>query len=214
MPESTLSRASSLVRGALFTARNPRVVFNPWYLRRKGMALGENAWISGWVDLALAGRSSCEAGAGLFVPRTMEVRGIDDGRIVIGDNVTVDTGARLHVANSATLSVGDRVGIGPYNILNAFDDLTIGDDTMFGPFININCADHGMETGSAMREQYGEYGPVTIGSDCWLGAMVVVTRGVTIGDGSVIGAGSVVTRDIPPNTIAAGSPCCALRERS
>jgi acetyltransferase-like isoleucine patch superfamily enzyme len=201
------------VRMLAFAIQHPRLVFNPWYLKRRGAVLGEGTWISGWVDLALAARSTFRAGSGLFVPRTIEIRGNDDGCIIVGDNVTIDTGARLHVANKATLSVGDRVGIGPYNIFNAFDDLSIGDDTIFGPFVNINCADHGMDLGTPMREQYGEYGPVSIGRDCWLGAMVVVTRGVTIGDGAVIGAGSVVTQDIPEHTIAAGVPCCAIKER-
>ena len=36
--------------------------------------------------------------------------------------------------------------------------------------------------------------------------------GVTIGDNVVIGAGSVVTRDIPSDTIAYGSPCRVMRE--
>lgn len=36
--------------------------------------------------------------------------------------------------------------------------------------------------------------------------------GVTIGEGSVIGSGSVVTKDIPPNVIAAGNPCRVIRE--
>ena len=35
---------------------------------------------------------------------------------------------------------------------------------------------------------------------------------MTIGDGCVIGAGSVVTRDIPANSLAAGSPCRVIRQ--
>lgn len=193
--------------------KNPRIMFNAWYLRRKGARLGPNAWISGWIDLALAGRSTFETGTGLFVPRTIEVRGNDEGRIVIGDNVTIDSGARLSVANKATLEIEDSVGVGPYNILNAFDDLTIGRDTMFGPFVNINCADHGIEPGTPMRLQYGTYGPVSIGPDCWLGAGVIVTRGVTIGEGAVIGAGAVVTCDVPPYSIACGVPARVINER-
>jgi acetyltransferase-like isoleucine patch superfamily enzyme len=45
----------------------------------------------------------------------------------------------------------------------------------------------------------------------WLGANVVVTSGVTIGDRCVIGANSVVTTDLPPYSIAAGIPARVIR---
>ena len=54
--------------------------------------------------------------------------------------------------------------------------------------------------------------PITIGNDCWLASNAVVCGGVTIGDGCIIGAGSVVTRDIPPNSLAAGNPCRVIRK--
>jgi len=38
-----------------------------------------------------------------------------------------------------------------------------------------------------------------------------VMPGVRVGYGSVLGAGSVVTRDVPPMTIAVGSPARAVR---
>ena len=208
-----LSRIKTALEVAAFGAKNPRVLFNYWRLKRNGVEIGAGAWISGWVDLALAKQSSLAIGERVFIPRTIEIRGNDRGRIIIGDDVSIDSGARLHVANDATLRIGNRVGIGPYNFLNAFDDLEIGDDTMLGPFVNINCADHGMELGKPMREQYGTYAPVIIGSDCWLGAMVVVLKGVKIGNGAVVGAGSVVTRNIPEYTIAAGVPAKVIKER-
>lgn len=54
---------------------------------------------------------------------------------------------------------------------------------------------------------------VVIGNDVWIGARVVIRRGVTIGDGAIIGAGSVVTRDIPPYAIAAGVPARVIKKR-
>lgn len=39
-----------------------------------------------------------------------------------------------------------------------------------------------------------------------------ILGGVTIGDNSVIGAGSVVSKDIPSDVIAIGSPCKVLRK--
>ena len=48
--------------------------------------------------------------------------------------------------------------------------------------------------------------PVVIGSDVWVGARVIILKGVNIGDGALIGAGSVVTKDVPAGAFAAGNP--------
>lgn len=99
-------------------------------------------------------------------------------------------------------------------------EVTIGDDCNFGPNVTIVTPIHPMvaEERRVMLSASGEekhlcYAkPVHIGNDCWLGANVVVCPGVTVGDNCVIGAGSVVTRDIPPNSFAAGVPCRVIRE--
>lgn len=54
--------------------------------------------------------------------------------------------------------------------------------------------------------------PIHIGSNCWIGAGVIILPGITIGDNVVIGAGSVVTKDLPSNVVAVGNPCRVLRE--
>lgn len=48
--------------------------------------------------------------------------------------------------------------------------------------------------------------PITIGKNVWITSKCIILGGVTIGDNSIIAAGSVVTKDIPPNCIAAGNP--------
>ncbi|PIG88564.1 nodulation protein L [Aspergillus arachidicola] len=66
----------------------------------------------------------------------------------------------------------------------------------------------GHDTSILSRRKFVEFGhPVFIGDDCWIGGDVVILPGVTIGEGCTIGAGSVVTKDIPPFSIAMGSPC-------
>ena len=97
--------------------------------------------------------------------------------------------------------------------LTLVDDthIYIGDCTMIGPNVTIATASHPVLP--ELREKGYQYNvPVHIGRNCWLGAGVVVLPGVTIGDNTVIGAGSVVTRDIPANVVAVGSPCRVLRE--
>ena len=39
-----------------------------------------------------------------------------------------------------------------------------------------------------------------------VGANATLLPGVVIGENSLVGAGSVVTKDIPPNKVAAGNP--------
>lgn len=46
----------------------------------------------------------------------------------------------------------------------------------------------------------------------WIGARVIVLRGVTIGRGSVVGAGSIVNRDIPPRSLAVGVSARVIRK--
>jgi len=96
----------------------------------------------------------------------------------------------------------------------------IGDNAFIGPNVTLATPMHPLrpEERNVRRLANGivynlEYGkPITIGNNCWLGANVVVCGGVTIGDGCVIGAGSVVTRNVPPNSLAAGNPCRVIRE--
>ena len=50
------------------------------------------------------------------------------------------------------------------------------------------------------------FAPIRIGSNTFIGINSVILPGVNIGENCIIGAGSVVTKDIPPNTVAAGVP--------
>ena len=87
----------------------------------------------------------------------------------------------------------------------------IGDHTMMGP--NVTLASAGHPILPELREHGYQYNlPIHIGKNCWLGAGVIVVPGVTIGDNSVIGAGAVVTKDIPANVVAVGTPARVLRK--
>lgn len=133
----------------------------------------------------------------------------------------------------ANVVVGSRLSIGEKSWLWAPRSLEIGNDVSIGSGVRIevdgqigDCAliangvalvgrsDHDMHALGVPiryapwvgREPDRLSHPVTIGSDTWLGYGCIVLSGVTIGDSSVIGAGSVVVGDIPPNSIAVGTP--------
>ena len=99
--------------------------------------------------------------------------------------------------------------------LTMVDDtkIFVGDNVMFGPNVVISSATHPISP--ELRIKQAQYNSsIHIGDNVWIGASVVVLPGVKIGNNSVIGAGSVVTKDIPNNVVAVGSPCKILREIS
>jgi len=50
------------------------------------------------------------------------------------------------------------------------------------------------------------FGKIEIKDNCNIGVDVIILPDVTIGENCIVAAGSVVTKDIPPNSIAAGVP--------
>lgn len=90
-------------------------------------------------------------------------------------------------------------------------EIFIGSHTMIGPNATLVATGHPVRPD--LRYQGAQYSlPVHIGENVWIGANVTVLPGVTIGDNAVIGANSLVTKDIPANTVAYGSPCKVIRE--
>ena len=53
--------------------------------------------------------------------------------------------------------------------------------------------------------------PIKVGNNVLIGYRAIIMPGVTIGDNVVIGAGSVVTREIPSNCVAVGTPAKPIK---
>lgn len=79
----------------------------------------------------------------------------------------------------------------------------IGNNVLIGPNVTIVTELHNKDL-ETRRNVYSS--PVVIEDDCWIAVNTLILPGVTIGKGSVIAAGSVVTRDIPPGSVAMGTP--------
>lgn len=62
----------------------------------------------------------------------------------------------------------------------------------------------------AFVTKYNEFIPshskIKIGSNVWLGENVSILKGINIGNNVIIGYGSIVTKSIPNNSVAVGSP--------
>lgn len=87
----------------------------------------------------------------------------------------------------------------------------IGNHTLIGPCCQFYTPQHPMDYLKRREEKEWAY-PITIGEDCWLGGGVIVCPGVTIGNRCIIAAGSMVTKDIPDDSMAAGSPAVVKKK--
>jgi maltose O-acetyltransferase len=88
--------------------------------------------------------------------------------------------------------------------------ITIGDDVQIGPHVQLLTPTH--PTAADLRLAKWEAArPITIGANVWLGGGAIVLAGVDIGDNTVVGAGAVVTRSLPSNVVAVGSPARVTR---
>lgn len=138
-------------------------------------------------------------------------------KVTNGQNITlgnrVGFGGRQFPADigaspSGKLAIGDRCYINQGVTIWAEDKVTIGEHVYIGDLSAIyDTSFHELTPGDVPA-----VAPVTIHDDVWLGRMVTVMPGVTIGRGAVIAAHSVVTEDIPAFAMAAGVPAKVKRQ--
>jgi acetyltransferase-like isoleucine patch superfamily enzyme len=111
----------------------------------------------------------------------------------------------------AQIMIGRGTVLNNNTVLCAQQSIRLGASCRIGDSVTIYDADF-HELNPATRDRSaGVVKPVLIGSNVWISSRAMILRGVTIGDNSVIGAMSLVTKDIPPNCIAAGVPAKVIR---
>lgn len=134
----------------------------------------------------------------------------DGGRIFFGPGCAVDRYATL-IAKGGQLVVGDNTYVGIGATICARQFIRIGCNVLIAEYVTIRDQDHAFSPDSPTAVSGFKSAPIAIGDNVWLGAKVTVTKGVTIGKNSVIGANAVVTKDIPANAVAVGSPARVIR---
>lgn len=85
--------------------------------------------------------------------------------------------------------------------------ITIDDGVMMGPGVGFYTVNHEPKNIRVIKT-----GEIHIKKNAWIGARVSILPGVTIGENSIIGTGAVVTKDIPDNCIAVGTPAKVIKQ--
>lgn len=139
------------------------------------------------------------------------------GIITIGSESMIAVGAQIQ----GNVSIGNNSSVQSYGIIIGYGKpvpeqglVKIGDGVRIAAHCMIIAGNHRFaDTSKTIHGQGVEPRNITIEDNVWIGGSVNILAGVTIGHGSIIGAGSVVTKDIPPMSIAVGTPAKVIKQR-
>jgi acetyltransferase-like isoleucine patch superfamily enzyme len=137
-----------------------------------------------------------------------------EGRLRVGAGALLEPNVWITAPDRARVVIGAGTFLNMGVMIAAQELVEIGDHCMLanGCFVTDSSHRYGDPERPVPWQGFESKGPTRIGDNCWLGANVVVTSGVSIGERSVIGANSVVTRDVEPFSVAAGVPAQVLRK--
>lgn len=114
-----------------------------------------------------------------------------------GEDISKMSRLGVGILINSKVSIAAHTTIGNFVSINRH--VSIGHHTTIGDYCSIN-------PGTNIA------GRVNIGEGTLIGMGTNVIDGIKIGKNSIIGAGSLVTKDIPDNVVAYGSPCKIVRD--
>src|SRR2546422_9616733 len=123
-------------------------------------------------------------------------------RCKIGKNTKIDS----YVYIEEGVTIGDDCKIRPFVFIPT--GVTIEDAVFIAPNVTFTNDKH--------PRSHGEWKllETLVKSHASIGAGTTIIPGVTIGENALIGGGSVLTKDIPDNAIAVGTPARIVGHRS
>jgi acetyltransferase-like isoleucine patch superfamily enzyme len=147
------------------------------------------------------------------------------GKIKLGRNVEFNSSFKSNTVGGfrsvleaqtkdASIEIADDTGMSNVIII-AFTHIYIGKNVNIGAgtkifdtdFHSLNFLDR-----SQKPEMHIKSKPIIIKDRAFIGADVVIIKGVTIGEEAVIGIRSVVTKDVPAGEIWAGNPARCIKK--
>ncbi|MDM1373361.1 DapH/DapD/GlmU-related protein [Myroides marinus] len=141
----------------------------------------------------------------------------------VSKGFTTGFGCRVEaypVGNDKVLFIGNNFQMNDYVHITAREKVVIGNNVLLASKIYISDCSHGSYSGDQYdsspdsiphdRPLFSK--PVIIEDNVWLGEFVSVLPGVTIGRGTIVGANSVVSKSLPANVIAVGTPAKPIKK--
>ena len=174
----------------------------------KEIVIGQNCQIADDVQINVRGRFEIGDCSILKSGTTIQCEEFVAGEYLYMSK-SVEIGRGGFTNKEAIVHIGQHVGIFENTLINPNSPVTIGDEVGIGTEVMIWTHGAWLDVTQGFPS---DFGPVTIGNNVWLPARTIMLPNTSIGDNCVIGIGSIITKSIPSNSMAAGSPCKVLKE--
>lgn len=160
----------------------------------KNSQIGQNFSIINPDGISIGDNFSGGCDIALWSWNAVNIKG-DDCKLIIKNNVSI--------TDRCIISAANRIEIGNGCLLGRDTFIT---DNSHGKNITLE----ELDISPHERDIYSK-GTVIIGDNVWTGKNVCIMPNVKIGSGAIIGANSVVTHNIPPYSVAVGSPAKVIK---
>lgn len=126
------------------------------------------------------------------------------GRIILNDDVMI--------FSKGHLEIGKNLGVNSYSRIVTHEYIKIGDHVTIGQMVSILDHDHAYQMNNQGLQLNGyNTKPISIGNNVWIGDKCTILKGVNVGNNVIIGANTLVNKNIPDNSIVAGSPMKVIK---
>lgn len=138
----------------------------------------------------------------------------NNNKLHIGKNCVIENSQIILDNENGEIVIGKGTSVGKLLLVSLEPyKITIGENCMISYDTEIRNTDSHMiyDLETRKRINYGK--AVKIGNNVWVGARVIILKGVEVGDNSIIATGSIVNKNIKLNTIAAGIPAKEVKNK-
>lgn len=171
--------------------------------------------------VTVSGARQIRSNGRLVLEDFVDLQGTSQRGVSFGAGVSIGRGTEIRPSSyyggepGLGLQMGDRSSINSGGFIGCSGWIEIGRDVIMGPGVRIFSENHNFDQPDVpIKDQGVTRGTVVIEDDCWIASGVTILPNVRIGRGSVVAAGSVVNKDLPPYSVAAGTPAKVIRTRT